>query len=185
MVFIIYMKYDTNKWIYENDSANAIRYVIGTRGNKPLLCFGVNPSTAEPDNLDRTLQSVERLSIGNGFDSWIMMNLYPQRATNPNNIHFEIDKDIRKKNLQHIKKILSLHETVIWAGWGTLIEKRNYLIQCLLDILNLSSAYNAKWVSIGKISKNGHPHHPLYLNANERTVTFAMENYIYKIKNID
>ena len=77
------MSYDTNKWIYENDQNNSIRYILGTKGVKPLLCFGINPSIAKSDELDNTLKSVERLANYNSFDSWIMMNIYPQRATKP------------------------------------------------------------------------------------------------------
>ncbi len=46
------MTYIRTKWIYENDQDNQIRYVLGTRGENPLLCFGINPSTAKPNNLD-------------------------------------------------------------------------------------------------------------------------------------
>ena len=66
------MTYDKNKWIYENDSIQGNRYILGTKGVKPLLCFGINPSTAKPGELDNTLQSVARLALNNGFDSWIM-----------------------------------------------------------------------------------------------------------------
>ena len=60
------------------------RYVLGRVGRRPLVCIGINPSTAQPGALDPTLKSVERLANANGFDSWIMFNVYPQRATNPN-----------------------------------------------------------------------------------------------------
>jgi len=114
------MIYDKEKWIYENDQDNQIRYVLGTKGTKPLLCFGINPSTAKPDNLDSTLKSVERLARSNDFDSWIMMNIYPQRATDPNNIHPEINNEIHRKNLAFIESIISGNKTIIWAAWGTL-----------------------------------------------------------------
>ena len=84
------MSYDTNNWIYENDQNNSIRYILGTKGVNPLLCFGINPSTAKPDELDNTLKSVERLANYNSFDSWIMMNIYPQRATKPDEMHQEV-----------------------------------------------------------------------------------------------
>ncbi len=73
------LNYDKSKWIYEADASNNIRYVLGTKGSKTLICFGVNPSTATPDNLDNTLKSVERIISLNQYDSWIMLNLYPQR----------------------------------------------------------------------------------------------------------
>ncbi len=71
------MKFDNKKWMYENDQDNQIRYVLGTKGTKPLLCFGINPSTAKPDDLDNTLKSVERLANSNDFDSWIIEKIHP------------------------------------------------------------------------------------------------------------
>src|SRR5574343_1860068 len=94
-------------WLYEKNEENTVRYILGTKGKNPLLCFGINPSTAEPENLDNTLKSVERLSLNNGFDSWIMLNIYPQRATDPNDIHKNFDIFIHESNLTVINKLLS------------------------------------------------------------------------------
>ena len=71
------MIYDKEKWIYENDQDNQTRYVLGTKGTKPLLCIGINPSTAKPDDLDKTLESVERLARSNDFDGWIIEKIHP------------------------------------------------------------------------------------------------------------
>ena len=75
--------YDVKKWLYAPNFYSEYRYILGTRGKNPLICIGINPSTAEPDNLDNTLKSVERIALGNGFDSFIMFNVYAQRATDP------------------------------------------------------------------------------------------------------
>jgi len=167
------------EWLYENDNQNSIRYVLGTKGVNPLICFGINPSTAEPDNLDNTLKSVERLSINNGFDSWIMLNLYPQRATDPNGIHQVFNSLIHKKNLNFISRLLSeLRDPTIWAAWGTLIEKRPFLVKCLKDIYELTIKHNCNWVTIGNQSKKGHPHHPLYLNSTTKYKTFNVGDYV-------
>ena len=47
--------YDAEKWLYVPDFYTEYRYLLGTRGEKPLVCIGINPSTAEPDRLDPTL----------------------------------------------------------------------------------------------------------------------------------
>ena len=78
--------YDITKWLYAPNFYSEYRYILGTRGQKPLICIGINPSTARPGDLDPTLKSVERLANANGFDSWIMFNVYPQRATDPNDL---------------------------------------------------------------------------------------------------
>lgn len=76
-------EYDINKWLYVPNVYSEYRYILGTKGCNPLICIGINPSTAEPDNLDNTLKSVERIAHGNGFDSFLMFNVYAQRATDP------------------------------------------------------------------------------------------------------
>ena len=75
--------YDIEKWLYAPPFYSEYRYILGTRGCNPLICIGINPSTAAPDDLDNTLKSVQRITLGNGFDSFIMFNVYAQRATSP------------------------------------------------------------------------------------------------------
>ena len=72
--------YDREKWLYIPDFYSEYRYILGTAGKKPLITIGINPSTAEPDNLDNTLKSVERIALFNGFDSFIMFNGYFRAA---------------------------------------------------------------------------------------------------------
>ena len=52
--------YDVTRWLYVPNTYADYRYLLGTRGMRPLICVGVNPSTAAPDHLDNTLKSVER-----------------------------------------------------------------------------------------------------------------------------
>lgn len=174
------------KWIYKTNKDNTNRYVLGQikegKDSNPLICFGINPSTATPNKLDNTIKSVQRLSESNGFNGWIMLNIYPQRATDPKDLHKEIDSQAHIINLDIIKDILIQKEVVIWAAWGTLIKKRNYLPNCLKDIIKLSEEYNCKWVSLGKISKNGHPHHPLYLRKDTKYDDFNIAGYIENLK---
>ena len=73
--------YDVSRWLYVPKVYSEYRYILGTRGKKPLICMGINPSTAIPDRLDNTLKSVERIALANGFDSFLMFNVYAQRAT--------------------------------------------------------------------------------------------------------
>ena len=55
--------YDVEKWLYVPNSYSEYRYILGSRGKKPLICIGINPSTAAPDALDPTLQSVNRIAL--------------------------------------------------------------------------------------------------------------------------
>ena len=71
-------EYDIEKWLYAPNFYSEYRSILGTRGRNPLICIGINPSTAKPDDLDNTLKSVERIAHGNGYDSFIMFNVFRQ-----------------------------------------------------------------------------------------------------------
>lgn len=175
-------EYDESKWIYVPDFYADYRYILGTRGADPLICIGINPSTAAPDALDNTLKSVERIARHNGYDSFIMFNVYAQRATDPDDMDKELNEKLHAENMKAFRYILSnVGEGVspaIWAAWGTIIEKRPYLRSCVLDMLRIGQEYGAHWVSAGKKSKKGHPHHPLYLRKDEVTESFDIEQYL-------
>ena len=61
------MKYqwETAPDIYIGDDLRR-RFVLGVSGNHPLICFGVNPSTANHEYADKTLHMVEQIAKRNG-----------------------------------------------------------------------------------------------------------------------
>ena len=174
--------YDRERWIYVPDFYTEYRYILGTRGADPLICIGVNPSTAEPGNLDNTLKSVERIAASNGYDSFIMFNVYAQRATRPDDMDRELDPRLHRANMDAFRWVLSGvgpgAAPAVWAAWGAVIEKRPYLPGCVRDMVLIGEEYGARWLCAGKCSKRGHPHHPLYLKKDEKTVDFDVRAYL-------
>ena len=171
--------YDIEKWLYAPNFYSEYRYILGTRGKNPLICIGINPSTAQPGDLDNTLKSVERIALGNGFDSFIMFNVYAQRATDPDAMEPSCNLALHRENLQAFRYVLSISESpAVWAAWGTIIEKRDYLPQCLRDMLAVGEELGAAWYCAGKVSKKGHPHHPLYLRKDEKIKPFDVKGYL-------
>ena len=172
-------EYDVDKWLYVPNFYSEYRYILGTRGKNPLICIGINPSTAKPDDLDNTLKSVERIALHNGFDSFIMFNVYAQRATDPDTMEKTCNLLLHKENMEAFSYVLSISEKpAVWAAWGTIIEKREYLPRCLMDMIRIGERYGATWYCAGKRSKKGHPHHPLYLRKDELLKTFPAEEYV-------
>ena len=173
--------YDTTAWLYAPTTFLPYRYVLGRRCRTPLICIGINPSTADPTRLDPTLQSVERIAAGNGFDGFMMLNVYAQRATVPTDLDRTCNPVLHRENIEAFRHVLSLCDgtPTVWAGWGTLIEKRPYLYACLRDMVAVGQEYGARWVTAGKRSKAGHPHHPLYLRADSPLEDFDVEAYLY------
>ena len=171
--------YDAERWLYVPNFYSEYRYILGTRGKKPLICVGINPSTAKPGDLDNTLKSVERIALGNGFDSFIMFNVYAQRATDPDAMEKTCNEQLHRQNLEAFRYVLSISEKpAVWAAWGTIIEKRDYLSDCLQDMLAAGKAYGANWYCAGRVSKKGHPHHPLYLKKDEKIRPFDVDAYL-------
>ena len=172
-------EYDVKKWIYAPNFYSEYRYILGTRGKNPLICIGINPSTAKPDDLDNTLKSVERIALGNGYDSFIMFNVYAQRATDPDAMERTCNVALHRENLEAFRYVLSISEKpAVWAAWGTIIEKRDYLPKCLRDMLEAGEQLGASWYCAGAVSKKGHPHHPLYLRKDEKLKPFDIHGYL-------
>ena len=176
-------KMNTNKieWLYLNNKTNTERYVLGERGKNIVACIGINPSTAEPDSLDPTLKKVKSISEFNGFDGWIMYNVYPQRATDPSQLDTEVNNDSRMKNSGLIKRSIEhLGIDTIWVAYGDLIENRNYLPYCFAELFRKLSDLNLNWKIIDT-TKKGHPRHPLYQKAESEFLDFNIEKYIRDI----
>ncbi|MEQ9307916.1 MAG: DUF1643 domain-containing protein [Balneolaceae bacterium] len=174
--------FPNKKWIYHHDEPLS-RYSLGQEGKNPLICFGVNPSTAVPGNLDPTVASVARFAFEKGYDGWLMFNLYPQRATNPDKMHKQFQKNIHEKNVKAIEELVKNLPSGadIWCAWGTLIEKRSYLSRCLKEIHEILAKTKCTYYTRGNISKAGHPHHPLYLRKKSPMDLFDLEDYCNKI----
>ena len=178
-------EYDIEKWLYAPNFYSEYRYILGTRGKKPLICIGINPSTAKPGDLDNTLKSVERIALGNGYDSFIMFNVYAQRATDPDTMERICNAMLHAENMKAFQYVLSICEKpAVWAAWGTIIEKRSYLPECLRDMLEIGETMGAQWFCAGAVSKKGHPHHPLYLRKDEKLKPFDIQEYLQQMQEV-
>lgn len=139
-----------------------IRYTLGTKGSNPLIAIGINPSKADREQSDNTVNKVIGLASKYGYDSWIMLNIYPQRATNPSNLDVKMDKKLHLENVKAITELLGKYKNShLLAAWGGLIESRPYFKQCLVDISEEVKPHKVKWLMIGEeLTKGGHPRHP-------------------------
>ena len=166
------------QWLYENNEDNSARFVLGQVFNparKTLISFGINPSIACPNNLDNTIKKIINISKYNGYENWIMLNIYPQRATNPNNLHLECDQSLVKANILYIRQIVQKYQNCeALLAYGNLISKRKYLKVCLDQILTLLTVENGKKLKIINLTKANNPIHPLYQANNSILIDFHM-----------
>lgn len=167
------------KWLYDINENNSARYTLGEYEDtaaKTLLCFGINPSTATPQNLDNTIKRIKTISKNNGYINWVMLNLYPQRATNPQELHIFRDVKLTLTNLFYIKKVLSdFANSDILFAYGNLISTRDYFVELLTNIISQikCSNWNGRILCI-KLSKMGHPVHPLYQPSSSPLIEFSI-----------
>ena len=164
-------------WIFEPNDDDTARFVLGTMGVNPLICFGVNPSTAKPNDLDHTLRRVRGYATRNGHDSWLMLNLYAQRSTDPKGIHAAYLPELKAENERHIAELIDGRTQTLLAAWGGTIRTRPYLRTLLADIVTITDASSCSWRSIGGLTDDGHPRHPSR-GAYRPLQTFDMDAYL-------
>ena len=146
---------------------DTVRFILGEVGENPIICFGINPSTANDKEDDPTILKIRKIASENNCDSWVMLNLYPQRATNPNDMHKKADNDLKIKNYKVIRSVFNTYPNALTlASWGNAIEKRKYLKDCLKEILAIDP--DRKWVCRGKLTVRGNPRHQLYVPDNTK-----------------
>ncbi len=165
--------------INENNTA---RYVLGKYTNHPLIVFGINPSIATSEKNDNTISIIEHVAEMRQCDGYLMLNIYPLRATKIDNNFPNISDDtITNFNLQYINERIYEGAEIV-AAWGTHIRDRNYFLTMLEKINEIIKKKNATWICLSK-TKYGHPHHPTRLAYNQMTFeVFDMNEYIQKMK---
>ncbi len=166
--------------IYIGDTQN--RFVLGKQGKTPLFVIGLNPSTADDKTPDPTMRKVMGIAERHKCDSFVMLNLYPQRTTNPNGLHEQLDEILFKQNLQEIIKTLNtVKKPFVFVAWGDNIGIRKYLYRCAKEIIT-QIGDNAVWLKTGALTKNGNPRHPLYARYEWGLSDFDFKNYVEHLK---
>lgn len=158
---------DTKNWIYSFDDSVNARYVLGQPGIKNLLVIGVNPSTATPEKPDLTIRKVIKISKDNGYDGWIMVNLYPQRNSKPEKMIPEgmtPNQQFITENLEQIKSICEKYKIKdVWCAWGNAIDtfgKDSFLHDSWNNIENWLRGFGATFYHYGTLTGKKNPRHP-------------------------
>ena len=168
-----------------NQSKKTYRYcLIGNKkAKKPLIVVGLNPSTADNEKPDPTMRRVISFMESNGYDGFLMINLYPLRTPSPKELKkYGIDKEIHQLNLQKIQSYLkNISNPNVLLGFGSKILYIPELKKCFKDIVSTCNVYKVNWLCLKK-TKAGHPSHPLYLKRNLKLVEFDVENYLKQLE---
>ena len=150
-----------NPAIYITDRTDCCRFALGNPGKNPLFVMGLNPSTATDRKPDRTISKVINYAEILGYDGFIMINIYPQRATSPDDLDLELRHEIVQENLEIIDTLISRYVAPnILAAWGNPILIRPYLINVLRTIEQALAPFSPNWFCLGTLTQTGHPRHP-------------------------
>jgi hypothetical protein len=175
------MDYEIN--LYKISKDNSSRFLLGNVGEKNLFVVGLNPSTASEDKPDLTLSKVIGFATKNNYDGFVMLNLYPKRATDPTELPKVESQNEMIQNFSEIKNLLEEFEGFdILASWGENITRRDYLTKSLIEINQIVENSKGMWKKIGELTKSGHPRHPSRIAYSEKINEFNMTEYIKKLK---
>ena len=173
--------------LYECNNNDTARFVLGKQGYPRLYVVGLNPSTANKEKSDTTVAKVEKAAKQNGYHGFIMLNLYPLRSTDPDQLPTNEDHQLIEENVNHLLN-LAKHEKnpVFWAAWGEKILLRLYLEKSLKLLASGINDLGGSWINYGELSKYGHPRHPSRLAYSWQFYNFDISNYLHDLsKRID
>lgn len=130
---------------------------------KRIMWIGLNPSTADQNQLDPTLRRIRWFSHQFGFRSFVMTNLFAYRATKPRAM-------LRHANPIGTDNDAMLTEAAKSAGmiiacWGT------HGAHLARDV-SVRKLINAPLFCLG-INEGGTPRHPLYVPGIQKPIPFA------------
>ncbi|QDT34217.1 DUF1643 domain-containing protein [Thalassoglobus polymorphus] len=148
------------------------RYVL-TRQWEESSCnravfIGLNPSTATEYQNDPTVARCINYAKAWGHDSMTMLNAFAFRSTDPKGLK-TIDDPVGPANDRYILKQCREASQIILC-WGTHAEHLNRGLNLLAKLNKLDLE-----LSCLKITKHGHPSHPLYLKKSLLPLPYAPE----------
>lgn len=188
----------TSGWycVDANSEDKRVRYLLGKGeiNKDTVIVIGVNPSTANEKNEDATMTRVKKKLDKSGYNSFVMINIFPLRKTKPQELPKikdlnENDEFLHKQNLLAISYILDKmqkdisNNTIdkdikVWCAWGSTIDDRKYLRKYLKDIIELLNKYNTKYYYICPIPEKVKPYHPLRVRYIDEVKELNINEYI-------
>ncbi|WP_418968590.1 DUF1643 domain-containing protein [Alloscardovia omnicolens] len=94
------------------------RILLGRIGTNPLVTVCMNPSTANEKYSDKTANRIINVSKKLGYDGWVIVNVYPERATKAIDLD-AFNPDLSELNVQSVKNfLLDNGFKEVWGAWG-------------------------------------------------------------------
>lgn len=169
--------------IYDGD--DSVRFALGKGGTNPLFTVGINPSRADDLKSDPTIRKVQMLVAGWGeFDGFVMLNLYPQRASKPRKLTSPFDERLKRLNTEHIAgQLAKFPGATVWAAWGDAFDQLRGCTDCLKAIVGRTSQLSLQWKRCESLTVAQNPRHPLsgrphVMTEKSQLTDFNIEDYL-------
>lgn len=133
-------------------------------GDRLILWIGLNPSTADEQQLDPTLTRIRAFSQREGFDGFWMANLFALRTPYPKEMMADPDP-VGPENDAALLAAAERCERIV-AAWGVCGE-----FQARADAVARLLAGRELWC-LGT-TQEGYPRHPLYVAAKQPLVRWT------------
>ncbi|HEM4322230.1 TPA: DUF1643 domain-containing protein [Streptococcus suis] len=151
------------------------RFLLGRLGSKPLVAVCMNPSAANEDYSDRTINRIINASNKLGHDGWVVVNVYPERATNASDLD-EFNPKLSEKNIQIIMDFLLDNKIKeVWGAWGNL--NHSSLVNGRDQLLAALRQKGIIVYSFAPLTEQGQPVHPLNRRV-KQNISEAGKNYL-------
>lgn len=146
-----------------SSSSSPLRATVERR----CLFVLLNPSTATDTVDDPTIKRCSRFAASWGYDRLMVCNLFSLRSTDPQALYGDMGADGDPENLTTILQVAQQAHLIV-CGWGThgALRSRGDLVA-----LTLRSAGHK--LHALRLTKDGHPGHPLYLRGDLQPVEWA------------
>lgn len=138
------------------------RYTLERRwssGPRQCAFIGFNPSTADEVTDDPTVKRCIRFAMDWGFDAMVMLNLFAFRSTDPKAIGRTTDP-VGVMNDFRIHGVVAESSRIVLA-WGAIAKGYESRIETVSHHLRVRAP--KRCVTLGKLSNEGFPRHPLYM----------------------
>jgi len=126
------------------------------RSRAPLLMIMLNPSTADEERNDPTVERCERRARASGFGGLLVANIFALRSTDPKALYAHRSPVGRGNDAAILAMAREAGQVVCaWGVHGALSERG----------LRVASRLLGEGVALGVLglTRDGHPRHPLYM----------------------
>ncbi|GAX36583.1 DUF1643 domain-containing protein [Nodularia sp. NIES-3585] len=156
------------------DSTEKYRYLLGRTwdDNLPQITFVMlNPSTAGAEDDDPTLTRCIRFAQSWDYGSLTVVNLFAYCATDPKEL-FQVNDPVGSENNSYIQSATQSAKEIIVA-WGASDYLKKHRDR-ETEVLSLISVSGKTLYSLGDLTVDGHPGHPLYLPTSTQRKLFPV-----------